>query len=129
MFNKMIYFAITFSVVVGFRNSAVAMDIRDAEGFEPNHKAPSLYAQTHTRIVDPASAITEKTNQVSQKEKYKGLEEKLKDLMEELKRLEKEMENKFIKEILPRIKREIEKLKKRLREFQFDDDEPKPVEV
>ena len=129
MFKKMIYFAMIFSVVVGFRNSAVAMDIRDDEGFELNHKAPSLYVQTHTRIVNPASAITEKPNQVSQKEKYKELEEKLKDLIEELKRLEKEMENKFIKEILPRIKREIEKLKKRLREFNFDDDEKKSVEV
>ena len=128
MFKKMIYLAMVFSAMIGSKNSSAAIDFKD-DRFKLNHRNPSIYAKTHTRIVIPASPVTEKSNQGTQSEKYKELEEKLKDLMEELKRLGKEIEKKVIKEILPRIKREIEKLKKKLREFHFDDNEPEPVEV
>lgn len=129
MFKKMIYLAIVFSVMVGFKGIALSMEFKDDNEFEINLKDRSFYAQNHTRNLTQVSLITEKSNQVSQNEKYKELKEKLKDLMEELKRLGKDIEKKVIKEILPRIKREIEKLKKKLREFHFYDDEPEPVEV
>jgi len=46
-----------------------------------------------------------------------GLEEQLRLLLEELKKFEKDAEEKFRKDILPYLKREIEKLRNRLKEF------------
>jgi hypothetical protein len=48
------------------------------------------------------------------------LEEQLRLLLDELKQFEKEAEEKFQKDILPYIKREIEKLRNRLKEFYPD---------
>jgi len=58
------------------------------------------------------------------------LEEQLKLLLEELKKLEKDAEEKFRKDILPYIKREIEKLRNRLKEFYPGKEEaPRPQRV
>lgn len=57
-------------------------------------------------------------------EKYEELEKRLKELREELKRLGKDAEKKFLKEILPLLRREMEKLRKRLKEFHPGDDGP-----
>lgn len=59
-------------------------------------------------------------------EEFEKLEKELKELLEELKTMEQEAEEKIREELLPHLKREIEKLKKWLREFQFDDDSPAP---
>jgi hypothetical protein len=57
------------------------------------------------------------------------LEEQLKLLLEE-KKLEKDAEEKFRKDILPYIKREIEKLRNRLKEFYPGKEEaPRPQRV
>jgi hypothetical protein len=58
------------------------------------------------------------------------LEEQLKLLLEELKKLEKDAEEKFRKDILPYLKREIEKLRNRLKEFSPGKEEaPRPQRV
>jgi hypothetical protein len=58
------------------------------------------------------------------------LEEQLRLLLEELKQLEKDAEEKFRKEILPHLKREIEKLRNRLKEFSPGKEEaPQPQRV
>jgi hypothetical protein len=54
------------------------------------------------------------------------VEEQLRLLLEELKRLEKDAEEKFRKEILPYLKREIEKLRNRLKEFSPGKEETPP---
>jgi hypothetical protein len=58
------------------------------------------------------------------------VEEQLRLLLEELKRLEKDAEEKFRKEILPYLKREIEKLRNRLKEFSPGKEEtPQPQRI
>jgi hypothetical protein len=57
------------------------------------------------------------------------LEEQLRLLLEELKQLEKEVEDKFRKDILPYLKREIEKLRNRLKEFSPGKEAPPPQRV
>jgi hypothetical protein len=58
------------------------------------------------------------------------LEEQLRLLLEELKKLEKDAEEKFRKDILPYLKREIEKLRNRLKEFSPGKEEaPQPQRV
>lgn len=68
---------------------------------------------------------------VSEDSNSKGeLEEQLRLLLEELKQLEKDAEEKFRKDILPYLKREIEKLRDRLREFSPGKEEaPQPQRV
>jgi hypothetical protein len=68
---------------------------------------------------------------IQQNSSGKGeIEEQLRLFLEELKRLEKEAEEKFRKEILPYLKREIEKLRKRLKEFSPDKEEgPQPQRI
>lgn len=58
---------------------------------------------------------------------YEELEKQLKELMEELKRLEKDVKNKFQKDMLPFIKREIERLKKGLRKLRPKKEEQEPI--
>jgi regulator of replication initiation timing len=58
------------------------------------------------------------------------LEEQLRLLLEELKGLEKDAKEKFRNEILPYLKREIEKLRDRLKEFSPDKEEaPQPQRI
>ena len=52
------------------------------------------------------------------------LEEEFQGLIEELKGLEKDAREKFRKEILPRIREEIRRLREKLREFELDDPPP-----
>lgn len=59
-------------------------------------------------------------------EEYEKLEKELKELLEKLKTMEKEAEEKIREEILPQLKREMEKLKKWLRELQFDEHQSEP---
>ncbi|MBN2123867.1 MAG: hypothetical protein JW821_06220 [Deltaproteobacteria bacterium] len=56
------------------------------------------------------------------------IERQLKELLEELQLLEKDMREKFRKEILPHLKKEIERLREWLREFhpELRDPEPEP---
>ena len=83
---------------------------------------------------DPCEGCAVSTPPVTRIEKNsngKGeLEEQLKLLLEEFKKLEKEAEEKFRKDILPYIKREIEKLRNRLKEFSPGKEEaPRPQRV
>lgn len=129
MLNKIIYLAILLFVTSGYGNSAFAMALKDGGGCASERKDPSFYAQADMRASTPLLPVTEKSNQEPKSEKLKELGERLKELTDDLKRLEKEVERKILKEIWPRIKRELERLRKRLREFQLKDDEPAPIEV
>ncbi len=64
----------------------------------------------------------------SDREEHTKLEEQLRVLLEELRVLEKEAKEKIQKEILPYLRREIEKLKEWLRDFQPRKEDPsKPL--
>ncbi len=58
------------------------------------------------------------------KEEYRKLEDELKRLVDELKRLEKNMEDKVQNEIIPFLRREIEKIRERIRRFRMDEKPP-----
>ena len=62
-------------------------------------------------------------------EEFKELEEELERLMEELKRFEKEAEKTIRKDVLPALKKEIEKLRQWLREHYPDQEEAKPIKI
>jgi predicted nucleic acid-binding Zn-ribbon protein len=58
------------------------------------------------------------------KEEYRKLENELKRLLDEVKRLEKNMEDKVQNEIIPFLRKEIEKIRERIRRFRMDEKPP-----
>ncbi len=58
------------------------------------------------------------------KEEYRKLEDELRRLLDELKRLEKNMEDKVRNEIIPFLRKEIEKIRERIRRFRMDEKPP-----
>jgi len=65
-------------------------------------------------------------DQDSQQHDYEDIERELKRLLEVLKILEKEAKEKVQKELIPLLKREIERLRKWLEEFRPEKDNPQP---
>jgi hypothetical protein len=55
------------------------------------------------------------------KEEYQKLEDELKRLLDELKRLGNDMEEKVKNEIIPFLKKEIEKIREQIRRFRMDE--------
>jgi hypothetical protein len=93
--------------------------------------SPSLAALFHPDSCEGCAVSTPPVTRIEKNSNGKGeLEEQLRLLLEELKKLEKDVEEKFRKDILPYIKREIEKLRNRLKEFSPGKEEaPKPQRV
>ena len=129
MFQKTACLAIILVVILGCHDMGIAMGLKDNELYGLKRKVPLVHGEAHKDEVTLVCFVTGQSNQVSQNEKYEELERELKELIEEMKRLEKEVEEKVLKEMLPLIKREIEKLRKRLREWHRENDEPEPIKV
>jgi hypothetical protein len=92
---------------------------------------PSLVALLQQDSCEGWAVSTLPITRLERNSNGKGeLEEQLGLLLEELKKLEKDAEEKFRKDILPYLKREIEKLRKRLKEFSPGKEEaPQPQRV
>ncbi len=93
--------------------------------------SPSLAALLQPDSCEGCAVSTPPVTRIEKNSNGKGeLEEQLRLLLEELKKLEKDAEEKFRKDILPYIKREIEKLRNRLKEFSPGKEEaPQPQRV
>ena len=93
--------------------------------------SPSFAAVLEPDCYDGYAVSTPSATYVEKNSDGKGeLEEQLRMLLEQLKRLEKDAEEKFQKDILPYLKREIEKLRDRLKEFSPDKEEaPRPQRI
>ena len=68
--------------------------------------------------------VSEKSDDRSTKKEYEELEKELQSLLDEFKKLEKEARDKIRRDVLPVIKREIEKLREWLKEFELEEKEP-----
>jgi hypothetical protein len=92
---------------------------------------PSLAPLLHLDSCEGCAVSTPLAAHIEKNSNGKGgLEEQLRLLLEELKQLEKDVEEKFRKDILPYLKREIEKLRNRLKEFSPGKEEaPRPQRV
>lgn len=60
---------------------------------------------------------------------YEELQEELRQLMEEMKRLEQDIRTKVRREILPRIRQEVERLRKWLEELDLERETPGPLKT
>jgi hypothetical protein len=79
----------------------------------------------------PCTWNTEFTAQADQsKDLREDLEKQLKSLLRDLEKLEKDAKEKMTKEILPYLREEIERIKKRLKEFRLErekEDQPERI--
>jgi molecular chaperone GrpE (heat shock protein) len=114
MFKKMIVLATILLVIGGFKNAGVAVAIKER-------------GQSDT--VTLMSSSEEESNGGSQNKEYDKLEEEMKRLMEEMKRLGKDAKERFMKDVLPRIRREMENFRKKLREHHREDEESEPIGI
>ncbi|MDY7036355.1 MAG: hypothetical protein SV375_09390 [Thermodesulfobacteriota bacterium] len=110
MFKKLIYLSIILVVISVCTKRTLAEEMKHAWACELSCIVLSAEYQS---------------GMISQTEEYRKLEKELKDLVEEMKRLEKDVKEKLRIEILPLIRREIEKLRKQLRKFHLEDDKSK----
>jgi peptidoglycan hydrolase CwlO-like protein len=75
----------------------------------------------------PDNAIASDTNPSSSEEKneqYQKLQDELKKLLDELNRLGNDMQDKVQNEIIPFLKKEIEKLREQIRRFRMEEKKP-----
>jgi peptidoglycan hydrolase CwlO-like protein len=74
-----------------------------------------------------AEAIASETNPPSPQdnnEQYQKLQDELKKLLDELNRLGNDMQDKVRNEIIPFLKKEIEKLREQIRRFRMEEEKP-----
>ena len=74
-------------------------------------------------------ATEEKKDPPPEPDLPKDLEQDLQALIQELKKLGKDANEKIQKEVLPRIREEIRKLREQLRDWQLEDGESEPPET
>ena len=129
MFQKTACLAFALFIILGYQDIGIAMDIRDIGPCKWKLKNPPVYAQTYVETVIPVSSVNEESDQDSQNEGFDELEKEFDRLMEEMKRLGKQGKERLRKDILPRIRREIEKFRKKLEEYNRKDEEPDPIEI
>ena len=129
MYKNMVYLLILLVVTLGCKNGDIAPDIKDQEMAGPKPEYVSANVNTQASTIMQIFSADDKSNQSPQNKEYEELKEELKGLMEEMKKLEKETKNKVKKEILPLIRREIEKIRKWLKKFHPEDDESEPIQI
>ena len=113
MFRKLIFIGIMLFIASGYSNNGIAKGMKDNNDKDCRAECRIFYAASES-------------NQGSQDKDSEDLEKQLKELKEEFKKLQKEIHEKFRKEVLPLIKKEIEKLREWLREFHPRDSEQEP---
>jgi len=128
--NKMVaYLIIVCFVTLGWRSGGIAWENTDLNRGSPATNNLSVTVQTRADTEVRLLSAAGNSNQIPQGKEYEELKEELNELLEEMKRLEKEAESKIQKEILPLIKREIEKLREWLRKYHPEDDELEPIRI
>jgi predicted RNase H-like nuclease (RuvC/YqgF family) len=110
MFKKLIL-AVSVLVLVGFYEGIGSGVVSEVD-------------QKRAHAVLAAAESSPPSSDPKWKEEYRKLEDELKRLVDELKRLEKNMEDKVQNEVIPFLRKEIEKLRERLRRFRMDEKPP-----
>jgi hypothetical protein len=72
----------------------------------------------------PPSLTNRKEEEDGAQKEYEELEKDLQSLIEELKELEKDAREKIQRDVIPRLKEEIQRLRKWLREWELKEDAP-----
>ncbi|MFH1122448.1 MAG: hypothetical protein V1758_02195 [Pseudomonadota bacterium] len=126
MVKKIILFSFTLVGVLGILNTAVAVP-PNADGFFPRDREFITLTPDNPERSERGRVLA--LDRTDTSKDYEDIEKRLQKLLEELKRLEKDMEKRLRKEVLPHLRREIEKLRKWLRQFRMKDDDREPIKT
>ena len=129
LFSRAISLSFPLWIVIGFNSVGLAITIEHGIFTSSCHLYAVQFFMDRTEAAPQVFPMDNTADPDSRSKEYKAIEEQLKALLKELKRMEEKTEEKIRKEILPLIKKEIEKLKKKLREFRSGGDEPEPIET
>ena len=126
MLKKTLLFPFTLAGLLGFMNSALAVP-PETEGFIRQG------GMVITRLPDAPEGSERgpfiALDRAGSSKDYEEIEKRLQQLLEELKQLEKDMEKRMRKEVLPHLRKEIERLKKWLRQFRMKEDDREPIKT
>jgi peptidoglycan hydrolase CwlO-like protein len=75
-------------------------------------------------LAEAMAAETSPPSPQDKNEQYQKLQNELKKLLDELNRLGNDMQDKVRNEIIPFLKKEIEKLREQIRRFRMDEEKP-----
>jgi len=129
MFKAMTCAVLLLFALFGHRDVGFATEFHGVDGPRLTLPIPWVDKEPDKWNLTGAFFTTAKSGQASGDKKYDKLEEELKALIEEMKRLEKDAREKVQKDILPQIKREMEKLREKLRQWRDEEDESEPTQV
>jgi len=116
-------------VVIGFDRVGLAVTVKHDLSGSSKHMNAALSDDVRAETAPDLFPVEGKSDEEYGNQEYKALEKELKELLKDLKRLEKMAGEKIRKEILPLIKKEIERLKKKLREFRFEEEKSGPIKT
>lgn len=86
-------------------------------------------ARTTSEGMHGECTAADDTKEPAEEDPAGDLEEELNALIQELKKLERDARKAFEEEVLPRIRKEIQRLREKLREFDPEEKQPEPRET
>ena len=126
MRNKTLVFSCFLIGFLGCRMSVLAGPSGQDLSMHPDHEAIAPHPESLQRAEKDLAFLLDRSDMTKD---YEEIERRLKHLLQELKALEKEAEERLQKEVLPHLRREIEKLRKWLRQFRMKEDDQKPIKT
>ena len=128
MLKKVILFAsLCLGTLTIFSGANAEIPASFAVGLEP--KAAGCEPSAGREPGSPVLVSSDPSEKDFGNPEEEDLDRAFEDLIKELKRLEKDVKDKVRKELLPHLKREIERLRKWLREFNLDGEPQEPVKT
>ena len=126
MSNKTLVFWFILLGLWACRTSAPAGSGGYDLSMHPDHEAILPSPGGPQRVETDSAVLLDRSDKAKD---YEEIERRLQRLLEELKKLEKEVEEELRKEVLPYLRREIEKLRKWLDQFRMRDDDQEPIKT
>lgn len=109
--------------------SLLSLLVLSWHGSAPGSDAAAKRAFADTVTVEGGHHKTVTLKQALEDQDMEAFQEELQRLLEELKRLEKEGEETFRKEILPQLRRELERFKEWLRKLKPHEESQEPIKI
>jgi len=124
MARKIILLFFTLVGVLGFQNPVPAVPSEAAGLFCPQG---GIVAPILVKSAGPEGRTTLALDRSKAGRNYEDLEKSLQQLLEEMESLRKDMKKRWNKEVVPRLEKEIEKLRKWLYQFRMKEDDREPI--
>ena len=124
MTRKTLFLSFALVGLLGFRNPVPAVPPEAAGLFCPQG---GIVAPTLVKSAGPEGRSSLALDRSKAGRNYENLEKSLQQLLEEMESLRKDMKKRWNQEVVPRLEKEIEKLRKWLYQFRMKEDDREPI--